>query len=968
MDKRPPLSAFLQKQKEEASDDAVIAKLRGAKGDPGKNAIPPSSEELKALILPLIPAPIPGINGDTPTEKQLISLIKPLILAPIPGIKGDDGITPPLDELEAIVLSLIPDVKEPPELTPKDLIEKINKAKTTKISRTRVEGMDELEGLAKSANKNVQNILSLGGSRQTAVKVGGVLLSTGATTINFVGATGTSVGDGSEVNVTTSGSGSGTVTSTSVVSANGFAGSVATATTTPAITLSTTTGAGSVVYSDGTAINGDTSNFFWDSTNKRLGIGTGTPAQTVDIVGTGMRLSNSVTDATNKAFKFFTRNFTNAQNDFLLFFGQSKTSSNTLLIGGGQTGNVAATIISFFTGAGNNTDTGTSRVSIDNNGLTVVNLTGNTIVKSSAAGLLSNATAGTDYQAPITLTTTGTSGAATFSANTLNIPQYTSGGGSGTVTSVASADASITVTNPTTTVDLAVVSAPKLTTARTIDGQSFDGSANITVIAPATHAATSKATPVDADELPLTDSAASFVLKKLTWANVKATLKTYFDTLYPSGSGTSTGTNTGDQTITLTGAVTGSGTGSFATTIATPGTLTVASTNSTATAHTHAITSSSAPGAAASLLATDSSGIIGSTGTRIVKGWFTDLTVTNNIAGSITGNAATVTTNANLTGPITSSGNATTVTNSINLPASPTTTTQAPADNSTKIATTAYVDAAVLGQNFKEAVRVATTGNLVGVYLNGASGVGATFTYTATGTDNIDGVNLVLNDRVLVKNQTTDFQNGIYTVTTAGSLGVAGILTRATDANQSNEYKTGDSVFVTSGTTLTSTTWAYTGIDSPTMGTTSLTYAQTAGQGTVTAGNGITVTGLSVAIDTTVTVDKTTAQVLTNKDLSSATNTFPAFIKRSVNSISSPQTAGSTAATDYIYLVSGTTTLTMPTAAGNTNLYTIKNVGTATITIATTSAQTIDGSTTATIPVQYTSLDLVSNGSNWNVI
>jgi hypothetical protein len=50
---------------------------------------------------------------------------------------------------------------------------------------------------------------------------------------------------------------------------------------------------------------------------------------------------------------------------------------------------------------------------------------------------------------------------------------------------------------------------------------------------------------------------------------------------------------------------------------------------------------------------------LGATGTRIHKGWFTDLQVTNAIAGDITGNAATVTTNANLTGPITSSGNAT---------------------------------------------------------------------------------------------------------------------------------------------------------------------------------------------------------------------------------------------------------------------------------------------------------------------
>lgn len=47
-----------------------------------------------------------------------------------------------------------------------------------------------------------------------------------------------------------------------------------------------------------------------------------------------------------------------------------------------------------------------------------------------------------------------------------------------------------------------------------------------------THAASSKATPVDADEIPLVDSAASNGLKKLTWANMKATLKTYFDTLY----------------------------------------------------------------------------------------------------------------------------------------------------------------------------------------------------------------------------------------------------------------------------------------------------------------------------------------------------------------------------------------------------------------------------------------------------
>lgn len=53
----------------------------------------------------------------------------------------------------------------------------------------------------------------------------------------------------------------------------------------------------------------------------------------------------------------------------------------------------------------------------------------------------------------------------------------------------------------------------------------------------AIHGATAKTTPVDADTMPLIDSAASNVLKKVTWANIKATLKTYFDTLYATATG-----------------------------------------------------------------------------------------------------------------------------------------------------------------------------------------------------------------------------------------------------------------------------------------------------------------------------------------------------------------------------------------------------------------------------------------------
>ena len=170
-------------------------------------------------------------------------------------------------------------------------------------------------------------------------------------------------------------------------------------------------------------------------------------------------------------------------------------------------------------------------------------------------------------------------------------------------------------------------------------------------------------------------------------------------------------------------------------------------------------------------------------------------------------------------------------------------TTPSANDNSTKLATTAYADNLLLQQNYKEAARVATTGNLVGTYLNGV------FTYTATGTNDIDSVTLALNDRVLVKNQSDNTQNGIYKVTTAGALGVAGILTRSTDADAATDFLTGDMIFITAGTTQSSTTWAYTGIDSPTIGSTAITFVQVAGQGSFTGGTNITITGTSIAVN-----------------------------------------------------------------------------------------------------------------------
>lgn len=88
---------------------------------------------------------------------------------------------------------------------------------------------------------------------------------------------------------------------------------------------------------------------------------------------------------------------------------------------------------------------------------------------------------------------------------------------------------------------------------------------------------------------------------------------------------------------------------------------------------------------------------------------------------------------------------------------------------------------------------------------------------------------------------------------------------------------------------------------------------------------------------------------------------------RSINTISTSQTAGATAGTDYVYIASAGVALTLPDAVGNTNLYTVKNTSTSSVLVATTAAETIDGSANAILTVQYTSIDLISDGSNWDI-
>lgn len=87
-------------------------------------------------------------------------------------------------------------------------------------------------------------------------------------------------------------------------------------------------------------------------------------------------------------------------------------------------------------------------------------------------------------------------------------------------------------------------------------------------------------------------------------------------------------------------------------------------------------------------------------------------------------------------------------------------------------------------------------------------------------------------------------------------------------------------------------------------------------------------------------------------------------ITRSIILFSSTTTAASTALTDYIYIGTGTNTLTLPTAASNTNAYGVKNNGTGVISVATTASQTIDGNTSLQLsPGQF--VTLYSTNTNW---
>ena len=160
-------------------------------------------------------------------------------------------------------------------------------------------------------------------------------------------------------------------------------------------------------------------------------------------------------------------------------------------------------------------------------------------------------------------------------------------------------------------------------------------------------------------------------------------------------------------------------------------------------------------------------------------------------------------------------------------------------------ATKQYVDTQVTyALTVHAQVVAASTANSGVIYNNGSSGVGATLTAdTNRALTGADGYALVVGDRVLMKNQTSALQNGIYTVTSLGSTGVSPwVMTRATDFDQAaaGEIAYNAYVFVAHGATQAGNSYVMNTSGTITVGTTAINWAEFSTSLTYTAGTGLT--------------------------------------------------------------------------------------------------------------------------------
>ena len=253
-------------------------------------------------------------------------------------------------------------------------------------------------------------------------------------------------------------------------------------------------------------------------------------------------------------------------------------------------------------------------------------------------------------------------------------------------------------------------------------------------------------------------------------------------------------------------------------TVSNSGALTIAATS---------ITNGMLAGSIANAKLTNSAVTVGSTSIALgasataIAG-VTELTVDNlNVNGNT---IATTNTNGNLV--LDPNGNGTIDVSSARI------TSLATPTGSTDAATKAYVDAQLQGLDVKNSVRVATTAN-------------GTLSSAFANNSTVDGITLATNDRILIKDQSTGSENGIYTVNASGAP------TRATDFDADSEVTGGAFFFAEEGSVNADNGFVLTNDGAITVGTTALTFTQFSGAGQVIAGSALTKSGntLNVGVD-----------------------------------------------------------------------------------------------------------------------
>lgn len=186
--------------------------------------------------------------------------------------------------------------------------------------------------------------------------------------------------------------------------------------------------------------------------------------------------------------------------------------------------------------------------------------------------------------------------------------------------------------------------------------------------------------------------------------------------------------------------------------------------------------------------------------------------------------------------------------------------------------TPAFTVSGFEGLSVKQECRVASTAALTVTYANGTLGVGATLTNAgAQAALSIDSVSLTTADRVLVKNQVSTFQNGLYTVTTVGTGSTNWVMTRALDYDTAGEIAAGDLIIVNAGTVNTLTSWIETGTPAV-MGTDAVTFSQFTISAVNATGTGVLVRATSPTLVTPL------LGTVTSGNISACTSTSMAMV------------------------------------------------------------------------------------------